>query len=127
MFSYLINRKQFPAIINAAYWYVINKTALYLRKPLPSTGFPPHFGVAIDKSTPHRDTNQAIVLLLPSEGKRVAMPVDAPLVYTLSDSNALEGGAHIELSAQIFDVLTKKLRVDEESLHYLGGNFLWIE
>ena len=83
MYSYLINRKQFPAIINAAYWYVINKTALYLRKPLPSTGFPPHFGVAIDKSTPHRDTNQTIVLLLPPEVKHVAMPVGAPFVFTL--------------------------------------------
>ena len=114
-------------MINAAYMYVIAKTALYLKKPLPSTGFPPHFGVAIDKSTPHRDTNQAIVLLLPSEGKRIAMPVDAPLVYTFSESNSLEGGAHIDLAAQIFDVLTKKLKVDEESMHYLRGNFVWIK
>lgn len=55
------------------------------------------------------------------------MPVDAPLVYTFSESNSLEGGAHIDLAAQIFDVLTKKLKVDEESMHYLRGNFVWIE
>ena len=117
----------FPAIIHAAYRYVLEKTALYLKKELPCTGFPPHFGVAIDKSTPHRDTNQAIVLLIPSEGKRVAMPVDAPLVYALSESNTLEGGAHVDLATQIVEVLAKKLKVDEQGINYLRGNFYgWI-
>ena len=113
----------FPAIIHAAYRYVLEKTAFHLKNKLPCTGFPPHFGVAIDKSTPHRDTNQALLLILPSEGKRVAMPVDAPLVYALSESNTLEGGAHIDLATQIVEVLAKKLKVDEQGLNYLRGNF----
>eukprot|EP00794_Sanderia_malayensis_P010136 gene10136-11171_t len=39
---------------------------------------------AVNKSTPHRDTNQAVVLIIPSKGKRVAVPVDALIVYSLS-------------------------------------------
>ena len=95
---------------------------MYLKKALPSTGFPPHFGVAIDKSTPHRDTNQAIIILLPCEGKRIAVLIDAPLVYAMSESNTLEGGEHIDLAEQIFDVLINKLEVDKKSLYYLRGN-----
>ena len=113
----------FPAIIHAAYRYCLEKTSLHLKKKLPCTGFPPHFGVAIDKSTPHRDTNQAILLLVPSEGERVAMPVDAPRTYSLSESNTIEGGAHIDLATQIVEVLAKKLNVDEQGINYLRGNF----
>lgn len=119
-----IGRKKFPEIIQVAYRYILDKTALYLKKSLPSTGFPPHFGVAIDKSTPHRDTNQAIVLLIPSEGKRVAIPIDAPLVYAMSESNTLEGGAHIDLAEQIFDVLKNKLEIEDKDLHFLRGNLI---
>ena len=73
----------FPEIIHAAYAYVIEETAKFLQEPLISTGLVPHFGLAIDKST-HRETNQAIVLLVPSSGKRVAVPIDAPVVYTVN-------------------------------------------
>ena len=62
-------RNQFPDIIKAAYIHVLNQTSLYLRKPLDSTGLPPHFAIAIDKSTPHRDTNQAIMIILPFNGR----------------------------------------------------------
>ena len=67
--------------------------------------------------------NQALLLILLSEGKRVAMPVDAPLVYALSESNTLEGGAHVDLATQIVEVLAKKLKVDEQGINYLRGNF----
>ena len=84
---------QFPEIIHAAYAY--KETAKFLQEPLISTGLPPHFGLAIDKSTPHRETNQAIILLVPSGGKHVAVPIDAPVVYTVNpDSDDVEGGNH---------------------------------
>ena len=64
--------------------HAIEKTATCLQELLVSTGLPPHFSMAIDKSTPHRDTNQAIILIIPCNGKRVAVPVDAPIVYHVS-------------------------------------------
>ncbi len=74
-------RYQFPDIIKAVYIHVLNQTSSYLCQSLDSTGLPPHFAIAIDKSTPHRDTNQAIMVILPFNGHRVSMPIDAPLVY----------------------------------------------
>ena len=80
--------------------------------------------IAIDKSTPHRDTNQAIVLIVPSDGKRVAVPVDAPIVYSVSpDSAVIQGGDHDELARQVISVLSQKLEMDEKQLRFLRGLF----
>ncbi|XP_046847235.1 uncharacterized protein LOC124440832 [Xenia sp. Carnegie-2017] len=102
-------RKQFPHIIKAAYIHVIKQTASYLQKPLVNTGLPPHFSVAIDKSTPHRDTNQAIMIFLPVNGKRTAMPIDAPLVYEYRDADSdnedtIRGGYGEDLAVQVIEI-----------------------
>ena len=113
---------QFPEIIHAAYAYVIEETAKFLQEPLISTGLAPHFGLAIDKSTPHRETNQAIVLLVPSSGKRVAVPIDAPVVYTVNpNSGDIQGGSHDELAKQVMSVLSEKLKINQKHLHFLRG------
>ena len=68
---------------------------------MDSTGLPPHFAIAIDKSTPHPDTNQAIMVILPCNGQRVAMPLDAPLVYECVDNHgSVFGGTGQDLATQ---------------------------
>ena len=61
---YSSHRNQFPEIILAAYHYALIQTSKYLKEPLESTGLRPHVTLAVDKSTPHRDTNHAILVLL---------------------------------------------------------------
>lgn len=121
-FILLFHRNQFPDIIMAAYHYAIKQTKDFLKKPLKSTGLRPHISLAVDKSTPHRDTNHAILLLLPVEGKRVAMPLDAPLVYSVADeTNDIEGGSGEDLAEQIVNVLEEKLGFKEDDMHYVRG------
>ena len=67
--------------------WVDRQSASFLGKPLQSTGFPPHFFITADKSTPQRITNQAVMICPIMNGERVAIPVDLPKVYSS------EGGA----------------------------------
>ena len=103
------SRLQFPDIMKAAYIYLIQKMKQYMVKPLPSTGMPPHFSVAVDKSTPHRETNHAVMVIVPVNGIRVALPLDAEVVYKISDvgTTALAGGTGSELADQVFKSLNK--------------------
>ena len=108
--------------MKAAYIYSLQRTAEFLSMPLSNTGLPPHFSIAIDKSTPIRDTNEAIMLLLPFEGKRTAMPIDVPIVYGYSeDESSVVGGAGKDLADQVNDVLKRKLGLTTEQLGYLRG------
>ena len=112
-------RNQFPDIINAAYHYILLKTKQYLEEPLPNTGLPPHFSTAVDKSTPHRDTNQAVVIILPVNGVRIAVPNDAPLVYKVVDAGThVEGGKGSDLADQLVTAL-KKVEIEEDTLLYM--------
>ena len=92
-----------------------------MREPLRSTGLPPHFSVAIDKSTPNRDTNQAIMVIMPYDGFRISMPVDAPLVYESSEDGNITGGTGQDLAEQVVDILTKKLHLSAKDLSRLRG------
>uniref|UniRef100_A0A7M6DPB1 Uncharacterized protein n=2 Tax=Clytia hemisphaerica TaxID=252671 RepID=A0A7M6DPB1_9CNID len=112
-------RNQFPDIIDAAYHYVMKQTIEFLQTPLLCTGLCPHIAVASDKSTPGRETNHAIMIIIPFNGKRIPMPIDAPLVYEMNDENNLEGGSGEDLAYQITDVLKKRLKIDEEKIHYI--------
>ena len=120
-------RNQFPDIVKAAYIYILKQTALYLHKPLESTGLPPHFSVAIDKSTPHRDTNQAIMIILQVDGRRVAMPIDAPIVYGYEEDaegvvNAvIQGGSGKDLAEQVVKVLKTSLQLTADDLRFVRG------
>lgn len=118
---FLYYSNQFPEIIRTAYEYVVLQTKK-LQEPLVSTGLHPHISVAVDKSTPHRDTNHAILVLLPVDGKRVAMPLDAPLVYSISRAtNDIEGGSGKDLANQVVTVLRDKLEFSNEDMSYLRG------
>ncbi|CAB4027232.1 Hypothetical predicted protein, partial [Paramuricea clavata] len=113
-------RNQFPEIILAAYHYALTQTNNYLKEPLESTGLRPHISLAVDKSTPHRDTNHAVMILLPFKGKQAAVPIDAPIVYSVAERTAdIEGGDGEDLAKQVTDVLKKKLDFDENDMHYV--------
>jgi len=77
--------------------------------------------VASDKSTPGRQSNHAVMIILPHKGKRVAMPIDAPLVYEMGDDEQLVGGSGVDLADQIMDVLKNRLGFDSDQLHYIRG------
>ena len=87
---------------------------------------PPHFSVTVDKSTPHRDTNQAIMLIFPVNGKRVSMPIDALPVYEYgrlkdSDENSVQGSYGVDLAEQIVAVLKASLQLTDDDLSFLQG------
>ena len=74
---------------------------------------PTHLSVAVDRSTPHRDTNQAIMLIFTINGNK-SMPIDAPLVYNYEceeDSDALSiwAGYGVDLTEQDVAVLQAAL------------------
>ena len=104
----------------------------YLRKTLSNildeksiaTGFPPHFGITCDKSTPLRETNQAVMILLVVDGVRKAIPIGAPVVYSSSQSQGtadLEGGTADELGNQVIDTLKNYTKCKEETLCQVVG------
>lgn len=94
---------------------------------LPSTGMQPHFSLAVDKSTPHRDTNHAILAIIPVEGKRVAVPIDAPIVYAVSDSGGIIGGSGAELADQIISVMKERLGFEADDLFFIRGNIFYVK
>ncbi len=112
---------QFPQIIRVAYEYVLMQTATFLKEKLQSTGLQPHFSVSVDKSTPHHDTNHAILIIIPVNGKRVAVPIDAPLVYKVNDDNSITGGVGSALAQQVVSVLKKDLEMNNDDLSYVRG------
>ena len=125
-------RNQFPDIVKAAYIYVLNQTALYMHKPLENTGLPPHFSVAIDKSTPHRDTNQAIMVIVQVDGRRIAMPIDAPLVYGYQETQegmnpVIQGGSGKDLADQVVKVLKTSLQLTPDDLRFLRGKISFFQ
>ena len=82
--------------------------------------------MAVDKSTPHRETNHAIILILPVNGKRVAMPIDAPGVYSYSgdDKGAdIHGGTGEDLAEQVVSVVKDKLGFNADDMPYIRGLF----
>ena len=50
-------RNKFNETAKAAYTYIhiLKQISSFLRKPLDSTRSPPHFAIAIDKSTSHNE------------------------------------------------------------------------
>lgn len=89
------------------------------------TGLPPHISLAVDKSIPHRETNHAVLLLIPVEGKRIAMPLDAPAVYTVDkETKEVQGGYDQDLAKQISTVLKEKLDFQADEMHFIRGVFV---
>ena len=119
-------RNQFPEIISVAYHYSLIQTKDFLKKPLESKGLPPHISIAVDKSTPHRDTNHAVLVILPVQGKRIAMPLDAPPpVYRVAEMSVdIEGGTGQDLAKQIVTVVQEKLDFQQQNMHYIRSTVL---
>ena len=122
IFDSFLFRKLFPDVIRAAYHLIIDKTKQYLNKELPSTGLRPHFSVAVDKSTPHRDTNHAVLIIIPVKGVRVAIPIDAPIVYSIDKSGEVIGGYGVDLADQILSVMKERIGFEGDDLCFIRGN-----
>ena len=86
-------RNQVNEMTKAFQAYLLQKLNRLLTQPLPSNGLPPHFSTASDKSTPIRVTNHAIMVVVMVNGKKVAVPVEAPAVYEFKDSDLVGGTA----------------------------------
>ena len=119
-----ILRNLFPDIVNASYWYLMERIGKFLNTELLSTGLRPHFSIAVDKSTPHRETNHAVLIIVPVDGVRVAIPVDAPIVYGLSEDNVV-GGTGEDLANQILNVLKNILILEKDDLKFARGKNLF--
>ena len=78
-------------------------------KPLQCTGFPPHCYIILDESTPHRITNQAIMICAIQDSRcREANFISAPKVYSTEDEY-LRGGNASNLAICIKEEITSKL------------------
>ena len=111
-------RKQMNAMLQAFQTYIFKKTRALLQTPLPSTGLPPHFCTASDKSTPARLSNHAIMVLTMVNGEKAAVPLYAPPVYSFQDSH-LEGGTARELAKQVIASLCETIKLPATSLSFL--------
>lgn len=96
------SRKNFPELCAALSKSADNRIDSYLSTPLPSTGVPPHCVVTFDKSTVHRETNQAIMIISSYQGHRECYLIDAPLVYSKEHGDDfVSGGQSSSLATQI--------------------------
>ena len=111
-------RNQVNSMIKAFEAYMLKKLNNLLSKPLPSTGIPPHFSTASDKSTPIRTTNHAIMVVLMTNGRKEAIPIEAPAVYDFQDSE-VTGGTASHLAEQVISSLTKTVKITQKSLSFL--------
>lgn len=111
-----------------AYEYVILQTKNFLQEPLISTGLRPHVSFAADKSTPHRETNHAIMVILPVDRKCVALPIDAQIVYSNTEEEFDLQGGRGEPSLSLLttwdvshwvDLVMRKLRENDASPAFL--------
>lgn len=76
------SRNMFNDILYCLEKSVNQRMSQWLNRPLPSTLLPPHFWVTIDKATPSRATNQAVLIVARDEnGIPCPIPVAAPSVY----------------------------------------------
>lgn len=102
-------RKQFNEILQAAEIYVDTKIGEFLAEPLKCTGLPPHYYATADKSTIHRITNQGVLLCPFVEGKREAIVVKAPVIYSEDPSSevpSVSGANAIELAENMYYNIT---------------------
>ena len=77
--------------------------------------------MAVNKSTRHRDTNHAILIIMPVNGRRVAVPMDAPLVYKIDDEGDITGGSGVDWADQAVESVKKNLEFESKYLSYIRG------
>ena len=96
-----------------------------LLKPITATGFPRHFGLTCDKSTPMRTTNHALMILIIVDGRRYAVPIGSPAVYSSNDGT-VTGGSSKELGNQLINTLLEFTKIPDEGLKYHAGNAMHV-
>jgi uncharacterized protein YjhX (UPF0386 family) len=75
-------RNKFSEILHCLEKTVNGRINDWLNQPLPSTQLPPYIWATVDKATPARITNQAVIVVGRNEsGTPCPIPVDAPAVY----------------------------------------------
>ena len=111
--------------MDATYRYCLLQASHYLKETLPATGLKPHFLMAIDKSTLHRDTNYAILIIMPVNVRRVAVPMDAPLAYKIDDEGDITWGSGVDLAHQAVESVKKNLEFESKDLSYVRGKTLF--
>ena len=111
--------------MDAAYRYYLLQTSHCLKETLPSTGLKPHFLMAIDKSTAHRDTDHAVLIIMLVNRRRVAVLVDAPLVYKIDDEGDITGGSGVDLVHETIESVKKNLDFESKDLSYIRGKILF--
>jgi hypothetical protein len=110
-------RKQFLEILHAFEIWLDTKAAKYLTTPLVSISLPPHFSVSVDKSTVYRVTNQAIVVSPMFDGKRQAIPVQAPSVYDLEDvDDGITEAIADKLADNVYDTINSTCSIRDDAL-----------
>ena len=112
-------RNQLNSMIKAFQSYSHKKTHDLLTTPLPSTKLLPHFGTTSDKSTPTHVSNHAIMILVMVNGKKTAIPVDAPPVYSYAVAG-LEGGTAEELAEQVI-CISKNIKAAKDYAVVIDG------
>ena len=112
------SRVLFPQMIRVACSYIDRETQQVLSTDLRNTVLPPHFYVTANKSTNHRQSNQATLICPVIDGKRTGIQLGLSHVYTSSDGS---GGCGNELAASIFSELKSHAKVDEMRLLLVQG------
>ena len=98
-------RNNFSDILYCLEKVIDNKVNAWLCAPLPSNLLPPHFWATVDKATPSRTTNQAVIIVARDHrGIPCPIPVDSPKVYT-------------DFAGASYDILAEQL------LQALGSHF----
>ena len=96
------SRKHLPDILNCIEKAVNSRVPSWLKTPLPSTLLSPHYWVTVDKGTPSRTTNQAILIVARDEnGTPCPIPVDSPKVYT-----DVSSGSYSSLAEMVYNSIT---------------------
>ena len=109
------SRNNFNHILYCLEKAVDNRINQWLNTPLPSTLLPPHFWATVDKATPSRTTNQAILIVAREKnGVPCPIPVAAPPVYS-----AFTEATYDNLAKQLLKAVSEHF--SEEVLSRLCG------
>ena len=93
-----------------------------LLKCLPSTGFSPHFYMAVVKATVNKRTNEAVVICPTIDGKKVPIVVAAPEVYKQTTVGGVQGGKAEESASRALKQIETKF--GSTTLNYLVGKYV---
>ncbi|CAB3992085.1 Hypothetical predicted protein [Paramuricea clavata] len=121
-------RNNFNDILSCLESTVNARMKKWLMEPLTSTLLPPHYWATVDKSTPSRTTNQAVLVVARDEtGTPCPIPVAAPVVYTEFQAATYDKLADILLQSIednfAKDVITRLCGVATDGPYYQARAF----